>query len=50
MKNVDLDARDRAIIDELLTDSRASRQILGARVGLSLPAVRERVRRLEKEG
>lgn len=50
MKIVDLDVRDRAIIDELLTDSRASGQTLGARVGLSPPAVRERVRRLEEDG
>lgn len=50
MKKVALDARDRAIIDELLKDSRASQQNLGKRAGITGPAARERVRRLEDEG
>lgn len=50
MKKVILDAKDRAIIDELLADGRASVQAIGTRVGLSPPAVRERIRRLEDDG
>lgn len=50
MKKVALDARDRAIIDGLLEDSRASQQSLATRAGITPPAVRERVRRLEDEG
>ncbi|TDK32295.1 Lrp/AsnC family transcriptional regulator [Rhizobium deserti] len=49
MKKVPLDARDRAIIDELLMDSRTSQQAMAQQVGLSAPAVRERIRRLEQE-
>lgn len=50
MKKVALDARDRAIIDVLLNDSRASLQTIASGSGLSAPAARDRMRRLEAEG
>lgn len=43
-----LDKVDHSILDELQTDSRLSMRELGRRVGLSAPAVTERVRRLEE--
>ncbi|THF71354.1 Lrp/AsnC family transcriptional regulator [Deinococcus sp. Arct2-2] len=42
-----LDPLDHRILGELQTDSRLSMRELGRRVGLSAPAVTERVRRLE---
>jgi Lrp/AsnC family leucine-responsive transcriptional regulator len=45
-----LDALDRAIIDLLLQDTRISLRSIGARVGLSAPAVRERILRLADIG
>ncbi|MBX3313558.1 MAG: Lrp/AsnC family transcriptional regulator [Actinobacteria bacterium] len=41
---------DRAILGELQADGRVSFSELGRRVGLSAPAVTERVRRLEAQG
>ena len=46
----DLDAIDRHILRELAHDGRVSFRELGERVGLSAPAVTDRVRRLEREG
>ena len=46
----DLDAIDRHILRELAHDGRVSVPELGERVGLSAPAVTDRVRRLEREG
>ncbi|MEZ5243636.1 MAG: Lrp/AsnC family transcriptional regulator [Acidimicrobiales bacterium] len=46
----DIDAIDRDILRELSHDGRVSFRELGDRVGLSAPAVTERVRRLEREG
>ena len=45
-----LDATDRRIVGELVTDGRVSIAELGRRVNLSSPAVAERVRRLERTG
>jgi Lrp/AsnC family transcriptional regulator, leucine-responsive regulatory protein len=45
-----LDAIDRLIIEELHTDARLRVAELGRRVGLSPPAVADRVRRLEESG
>ena len=45
-----LDRTDRKILAELQTNGRISFVALGQRVGLSPPAVRERVRRLEEAG
>ncbi|MDL2343828.1 Lrp/AsnC family transcriptional regulator [Deinococcus sp. MIMF12] len=45
-----LDALDHRILEALQTDSRLSMRELGRRVGLSAPAVTERVRRLEDAG
>lgn len=45
-----LDDADRAIIDLLTEDSRISLRALGARVGLTAPAVRDRILRLEDVG
>ena len=45
-----LDATDRKIVGELLTDGRVSLAALGRRVNLSPPAVAERVHRLERAG
>ena len=45
-----LDPLDHRILEELQTDSRLSMRELGRRVGLSAPAVTERVRRLEEGG
>jgi Lrp/AsnC family leucine-responsive transcriptional regulator len=46
----DIDAIDRHILRELSHDGRVSFRELGERVGLSAPAVTDRVRRLEREG
>ncbi len=45
-----IDATDRKIIGELITDGRVSLAELGRRVNLSSPAVAERVQRLERAG
>jgi len=46
----DLDATDLRIVTELQRDARTSRAELGRRVGLSAPAVGDRMRRLEETG
>jgi Lrp/AsnC family leucine-responsive transcriptional regulator len=45
-----LDDTDRRLLAELQVDARVSRAELGRRVGLSPPAVAERLRRLEDDG
>ncbi|WP_043817287.1 Lrp/AsnC family transcriptional regulator [Deinococcus maricopensis] len=45
-----LDAIDQRVLTELQQDARLSMRELGRRVGLSAPAVTERVRRLEDAG
>jgi Lrp/AsnC family leucine-responsive transcriptional regulator len=45
-----IDATDRKIIGELISDGRVSLAELGRRVSLSSPAVAERVQRLERAG
>ncbi len=45
-----LDAKDLAIVEALQADGRASLSDLGRRIGLSQPAMSERVRRLEERG
>ena len=45
-----MDATDRALLAELQADARLSLAELGRRVGLSSPAVADRVRRLEADG
>lgn len=45
-----IDAISRRILDELTLDGRLSYRELGERVGLSAPAVTERVKRLERDG
>jgi Lrp/AsnC family transcriptional regulator, leucine-responsive regulatory protein len=45
-----IDETDRRLLDELQDDARLSHAELGRRVGLSPPAVTERVRRLTHEG
>jgi len=45
-----LDGPNRQLISELQTDARLSLAELGRRVGLSAPAVAERLRRLEGDG
>jgi Lrp/AsnC family transcriptional regulator, leucine-responsive regulatory protein len=44
------DATDRRLLDELQQDARVSVAELGRRVGLSAPAVAERLQRLEADG
>ena len=46
----ELDGIDRSILSELQRDARISNAELGRRVGLSAPAVSERVGRLERTG
>ena len=46
----ELDAIDRSILTQLQVDARISNAELGRRVGLSAPAVSERVARLERSG
>lgn len=45
-----LDDINRLLLDELQRDARLSYRELGERVGLTPPAVAERVRRMEREG
>lgn len=47
---INLDPTDRQLIRELQADARLTWADLGRRVGLTAPAVRERVRRLERAG
>ena len=47
---INLDPTDRELIRELEADARVTWADLGRRVGLTAPAVRERVRRLERGG
>ncbi len=47
---IELDAINRDIVDLLQDDGRMSYRELGERVGLSAPAVTERVRKLEEAG
>ena len=46
----EIDAVNRRILEELLQDPRLTMSELGRRVGMSSPAVTERVRRLEETG
>ena len=46
----DLDAKDIAILEALQADGRASLSELGRQIGLSQPAMSERVKRLEERG
>lgn len=50
MPPVDLDATDRHILDVLIEDARRSASEVGRLVGLSPPAARRRIDRLEREG
>ena len=45
-----LDEIDRQLLDELQADAKISLKRVGERVGLSAPAVMERVRKLEQAG
>jgi Lrp/AsnC family leucine-responsive transcriptional regulator len=47
---MDLDKKDRLIIEALQLDARQSLSALGKRIGLSQPAVSERVKKLEDLG
>jgi Lrp/AsnC family transcriptional regulator, leucine-responsive regulatory protein len=46
----EIDAVNRRVLEELLQDPRLTMSKLGRRVGMSSPAVTERVRRLEETG
>lgn len=46
----EIDAVNRRVLEELLHDPRLTMSELGRRVGMSSPAVNERVRRLEETG
>ena len=46
----DIDAKDLAILEALQEDGRISLSLLGRRIGLSQPAMSERVKRLEERG
>ena len=46
----DIDAVNKRILEELLRDPRLTMSELGRRIGMSSPAVTERVRRLEETG
>ena len=50
VRKVALDGPNRAILDALLADARTSLRDLAETVGLSAPAVRERIRQLEEAG
>jgi Lrp/AsnC family leucine-responsive transcriptional regulator len=45
-----LDATNRRLLEELQADARLSLAELGRRIGMSSPAVAERLKRLEREG
>jgi Lrp/AsnC family transcriptional regulator, leucine-responsive regulatory protein len=48
--NGEIDAINRRLLEELLRDPRITMAELGRRIGMSSPAVTERVRRLEEAG
>src|SRR5215831_11532816 len=48
--HAELDAVNRRVLEELQRDPRLTMSELGRRVGMSSPAVTERVRRLEESG
>ena len=48
--NQNLDATDKRLLQELQADARVSVAELGRRVGMSAPAVADRIRRLEEDG
>src|SRR4051794_39067863 len=48
--DISIDATDRALLAELQQDARLSLAELGRRIGLSPPAVADRLRRLEASG
>jgi Lrp/AsnC family leucine-responsive transcriptional regulator len=50
VSNGELDAVNRRILEELQRDPRVTMTELGRRIGMSSPAVTERVRRLEEAG
>lgn len=50
MLKSNLDSFDQSIIDILLSDSRTSLRAIGAEVGLTAPAVRDRILRMEDTG
>lgn len=50
LNTVELDAKDRQILEALQADARQSLSALGKRIGLSQPAMSERVRKLEEAG
>lgn len=50
MESTQLDQADRGILAELQLDARLSYNELARRIGMSAPAVAERVRRLEQRG
>ncbi|MBI3964610.1 MAG: Lrp/AsnC family transcriptional regulator [Chloroflexi bacterium] len=50
LRSADFDQVDRQILSELQRDARLTQRELGSRVGLTGPAVAERVRRLEERG
>ncbi len=50
VSNSEIDAVNRRILEELLQDPRLTMSELGRRIGMSSPAVTERVRRLEEAG
>jgi DNA-binding Lrp family transcriptional regulator len=50
VKAVDLDATDLKIIDMLKTNARMSFSDISREIGLSTPAIRERILNLEEEG
>ncbi len=47
---MNIDKKDRLILEALQTDARQSLAALGKRIGLSQPAMSERVRKLESAG
>ena len=47
---MDLDKKDRLILEALQLDARQSLAALGKRIGLSQPAISERVKKLEEAG
>ena len=47
---MNIDKKDRLILEALQADARQSLAALGKRIGLSQPAMSERVRKLEEAG
>lgn len=50
VQKVALDAVNRTILSALMDDSRTSLRLMAEQVGLSAPAVRERIRQMEEAG